>query len=144
MNSSNHSQFGFPGAVSSNVSNSNPGAAPALSYDKYRSVLNHSKPSHLQQQSDNNFIARHLGAGNGSTSQGNSSGANISSSTDTTMVVGRAQRDPNRRPLNKLTVDLIKTYKSINEVGDLVYNKKVLFNEKHFIFSIKIFNHKFF
>ncbi|KAI1725547.1 protein kinase domain-containing protein [Ditylenchus destructor] len=105
MTSSNHSQFGSIFPASGNTPNNAP----------YRGIHNNNKA-----QSDSYSAGRPTA----SATQQNGTGSltERQQSIDATVMTGsRQQRDPNSRPVNKLTIDLIKTYKSINES---YYNRK--------------------
>lgn len=76
-------------------------------------------PNNLNLQTNNNnnmppSLASHL-----EKFRQNKSIDNFKTNNDETPNFNNQQRkrDPNTRPVNRLTVDLIKTYKIINEVG---------------------------
>jgi hypothetical protein len=115
MTASNHSQFGgsaggFPVIAGVQHQQQHPASATipfAHQHDKFRSAP---QIAHRNASLDNSVMK--------ATS---SQQPQILSNDVERSIVPRPQRDPASRPVNKLTMDLIKTYKNINEN---YYNRK--------------------
>lgn len=120
MSSSNHSQFGSLGfsnlqnnnttgnLINNNIIGNNGSSSTMPPLASHLEKFRHNKS--LDNNSYKSTITTNPGLHASSLDeQQQSVGIPLATTT-------RQQRDPNSRPVNKLTVNLIKTYKNINEV----------------------------
>lgn len=104
-----------PNSSSPNKATTTASTATAKQQNKHNSRVR----SHKQQKQQQQMSVADLQSGNAALSlnQANSNNANNNNGNSSSNNLTNVFRDPREAPLRKLSVDLIKTYKHINEVS---------------------------
>lgn len=104
-----------PNSSSPNKATGTSSTAAAKQQNKHNSRIR----SHKQQKQQQQMSVADLQSGNAALNlnQANSNNANNNNSNSSSNNLTNVFRDPREAPLRKLSVDLIKTYKHINEVS---------------------------